>query len=170
MTLKFCTKLLVTRSKILLLYRIFILISVYVEASDECNQLTFAFGTMGLGAPIPNRAFSIKVSAENFFWEQRFWNKVFHFNDFFANGQVTQLSCMSPLLAPEGCVNYFFGSQQGTVRSYNYQNRAGLHLADQEQTICVRRERGSCRICWTDVNDLDFGVSGRSIEISPTFL
>ena len=51
-------KLVNSTSKIILLFSFL----VYVEASDECNKLTFAFGTTGLGAPIANRAFSIKVT------------------------------------------------------------------------------------------------------------
>ncbi len=52
--------------------------------------------------------------------------------------QATQYNCDFQNLAPQGCVQYFFGSNLGDVRSYNYQNRAGVHLANQDQMICVR--------------------------------
>ncbi len=52
--------------------------------------------------------------------------------------QVTQFSCEFSNLAPDGCVQYFFGEAMGNVRSFNYNGGNGIHLADQEQSICVR--------------------------------
>ncbi len=57
---------------------------------------------------------------------------------FFFTAKVTQLSCNHPLLAPQGCTQYFFGVNMDTVRSFNYNNGNGLHLANQDQSICVR--------------------------------
>ena len=37
------------------------------------------------------------------------------------------------------------GETNGVVESFNFNNGAGHHLADQNQAICVRRERGNCR-------------------------
>merc|ERR1712241_721633 len=34
--------------------------------------------------------------------------------------------------------------------------------ADQNQQICVRRERGGCKICWSPVAKGDFSVSGET--------
>ena len=59
--------------------------------------------------------------------------------------QVTQYSCNYPNLAPPGCTQYFFGANSGTVRTFNFNNNQGHHLANQDQTICVRRERTMCR-------------------------
>ena len=77
-----------------------------------------------------------------------------------AQFQVTQLGCDSVNLPPLGCTQFYYGSVSGVVQSYNFDG--GSHLADQTQTICVRRERGICRICWTTSNPTDFAVSGAS--------
>jgi len=59
-------------------------------------------------------------------------------------------------LAPEGCTQYFFSSTD-TVQTFNYDG--GLHLAEQDQNICVRRERGLCRVCWAAAIATDFDVN-----------
>lgn len=33
-------------------------------------------------------------------------------------------------------------------------------MANQEQNICIRREKGYCEICYSTVMNNDFGVSG----------
>ena len=104
---------------------------VYVDADEGCNDLTFQLGGTGVGTAISNRQWSIKVS---------------------------QYDCDYNNLAPEGCTQYFYGSSSQTVQSFNFDG--GQHLADQNQNICVRRERGNCRICWTTQQDTDFQVSG----------
>ena len=78
--------------------------------------------------------------------------------------QVTQYSCDFDNLAPDGCTQYFFGSTTGTVQSYNFNDGAGEHLANQDQAICVRRERSNCRICWAVMAKTDFEVSGAQRE------
>ena len=72
--------------------------------------------------------------------------------------QVTQYSCDFPNLAPDGCTQWYFGSTTAQVQSYNFDG--GQHLANQDQNICIRRERGNCRICWATAADTDFAVSG----------
>ena len=37
------------------------------------------------------------------------------------------------------------------VRSFNFLSNSYLHLANQFYRACVRRERGYCRIAWTQV-------------------
>ena len=46
------------------------------------------------------------------------------------------------------------------VRTFNWQGVR--HLASQRQNICVRREAGNCRICWSADAGTDFSVSGKS--------
>ena len=48
------------------------------------------------------------------------------------------------------------------VRTFNFDG--GRHLADQGQEICVRREEGMCRICWTTALVTDFQVSGIAVN------
>ena len=71
--------------------------------------------------------------------------------------KITQFSCDDANKAPEGCLQYFFGSTTGTLRSFNKANNA--HLADQNQAICIRRESNTCQICYTQSSDDDFKLS-----------
>lgn len=48
--------------------------------------------------------------------------------------------------------------------SYNF--AGGSHLANQNQNICIRRERNICRICWTTQNDIDFQLSGMTTKMA----
>ena len=77
------------------------------------------------------------------------------------NIKVTQYSCDYNNLAPSGCDQWFFGAGgAGTVKSFNFDG--GLHLADQKQSICVRRETGNCRICWTAADVADVNIAGNA--------
>ncbi len=51
---------------------------------------------------------------------------------------MTQYNCDYSNLAPQGCLQYFFGQTTGTVRSFNYAGSPPFHLANQKQSICVR--------------------------------
>lgn len=110
---------------------------VYFEASDACHNLNFQLGNVANGLPnIPTRTWSIKIS---------------------------QYSCDYENLAPTGCDQWHFGSGGANfVETFNYQNGrgSGKHLANQRQQICVRREAGMCRICWTAKTANDVGVTG----------
>ena len=99
---------------------------VYIEASNECNILSF------------NLAGTVDSS----------WHI-----------QIIQLHCDSNSLAPADCTQYYFGQTSGTVHSYNYYG--GLHLANQNQLICIRKELQMCRICYSTAlaNDV-FDISG----------
>ena len=48
-----------------------------------------------------------------------------------------------------------------SLQTFNF--AGGQHLANQRQQICVRRERGQCKICWTTAMDTDFVVSGEMV-------
>jgi len=113
---------------------------MYVDASDACNELNFQLGTNPAGVTgLATRSWSIKA---------------------------TQYDCNSRSKAPAGCTQYFSGATSGVVRSYNY--AGGYHLANQNQKICVRRERGNCRICWSTTAVTDFAVSGMAKGIIGT--
>lgn len=62
---------------------------------------------------------------------------------FLSRAQVTQYDCEFNNLAPKGCTQYFFGSNSQQVQTYNFDG--GIHLANQNQNICVRTERGNCK-------------------------
>jgi len=72
--------------------------------------------------------------------------------------KVSQYSADFNNLAPSGCTQYFFGSTTGTIQSFNW---AGTHhLANQNQLICIRRERNTCQACYFATKDSDFLISG----------
>merc|ERR1712126_44030 len=99
---------------------------------DSCNQLAFQFGGTAVGTTLATSNWNIKIS---------------------------QYECGYNNIAPSGCTQWYFGdAATGIVKSFNFDS--GIHLADQRQTICVRRERGNCRICWTTQINTDFQVSG----------
>ena len=107
---------------------------LYVDSTDACNVLAF---TLGNDNPDANGAVAT-----------RSWNI-----------KVTQYSCDYNNLAPSGCTQYFFGMTTDVVQTFNYNAGNGRHLADQNQNICVRRERNFCRICWTTQAAIDFATS-----------
>merc|ERR1711971_582492 len=108
---------------------------MYIDASDSCNSLTFQIG-------------------EQTFTRQ--WNV-----------KVTQYAMDFPNKAPKGCLQYHFagdGNDDGdldptVIRSFNWNGGNGRHLANQDYSICVRREATIRRICYsqdatTFMNDL----------------
>lgn len=108
----------------------------YFEAADECNSLDFQLGSAAFGVTsVATRSWSIKI---------------------------TQLSCDFENLPPIGCTQWYYGSTTSTVYSYNWDG--DLHLANQNQAICVRREAGYCKICWSQSASTDFSVSGNAAK------
>jgi len=109
---------------------------MYVDSSDQCNELSMLLGTTAVGTTLPTRSWTIRV---------------------------TQIECGSDNLPPAGCTQYFFGSDTGTVNTYNYDG--GFHLAAQNQVQCIRREKGNCKICYAATSLTDFSVSGNAISM-----
>ena len=72
--------------------------------------------------------------------------------------RVTQYDAGYDNLAPAGCTQYFWDKEDadGTLQSYNY--KGGVHLADQKQVICIRREENKNRICYS-AGDEDIAIS-----------
>ena len=72
---------------------------------------------------------------------------------------VTQYTCaQEDLGGPPGCLQFFTGST-GLVKTFGYptsntntavQAASSTHLQNQNYNICVRREKGSCYICWAE--------------------
>ena len=82
---------------------------MYVDASEMCNKLTFILGSGGSAL-------------------SRNWNI-----------KVTQYECGHGNSAPDGCTKYYYGSNTGYAKTYNFD--AGLHLADQHERMCIRYEQ-----------------------------
>jgi len=108
---------------------------MYAEMDqNNCNSLDFQLGgATGVGATAVDRKWTIKV---------------------------TQIECSSNLRAPQGCTQYFYGANTDIVRSYNFNGGSGIHLANQNQNVCVRREAGRCQICWTAMVPEDVDTNG----------
>lgn len=66
--------------------------------------------------------------------------------------KVTHIECGAVNRAVEGCLQYHT-SVSGTIASFNYMNSEGLHLSNQEYSICIRNERGFCGISYTACKD-----------------
>ncbi len=120
--------------------------SVYVDASNLCNEIAF---NLAAGTSAVTRSWNIKVNFQWLVFPKPVWMGCF---------QVTQFDCNYDNLAPDGCTQYFFGTTTDLVKSYNFDG--GQHLASQDQNICVRRERSICQICWTPTADGDFELTG----------
>jgi len=116
---------------------------MYIDASDTCNALTFQIG---------DQTFT------------RQWNI-----------KVTQYAMDFPNKAPKGCLQYHFagdGNDDGDldptiIRSFNWNGGNGRHLANQDYSICIRREATIRRVCYSQdatsfLNDflISTGVAG----------
>jgi len=113
---------------------------VYFDASDNCHNLLLNFGQWSNDNTIPTtRSVSIKVS---------------------------QIACASAHRAPPGCTQYFT-SAAGGVKSFSTFNYAqGVHLANQKQIICFRREQGNCQICYSAAAATDVHLSGTGAKVT----
>merc|ERR1712045_568311 len=90
---------------------------MYIDASTDCNNLEFVFGQSAVGlTTLATRSITIKAS---------------------------QLACGDTNLAPSGCSQYYWGTGgASTIKSFGYDGSTA-HLANQAQTVCVRRESGN---------------------------
>jgi len=104
---------------------------MYVDSSAACNEFNFQLGPTGVGATIP---------------ATRSWNM-----------KISQIPCNSEYAAPSGCTQYFFGASSGKINSFNW--AGGTQLANQQQSICFRREKGFCGICFSPPTINDFKIS-----------
>jgi len=66
--------------------------------------------------------------------------------------KVTQIPCNAAYRAPEGCLQYHTG-KEGRFTSFNYQGEQStkrMHLASQNQRICIRQEEGYCCVVYSE--------------------
>ncbi|XP_059086854.1 uncharacterized protein LOC131883404 [Tigriopus californicus] len=88
---------------------------VYVDSSSSCNDLSFFIRQFN---PVPS-------SGQDSSWLIK----------------ISQFACTFGNLAPSGCTQWFYGTNQGIVKTFNYE--AGAHLANQDQSICIRQDKWS---------------------------
>lgn len=97
-----------------------------VDASESCNVASFTLSS----ASSTTRQWDIKVS---------------------------QYKCGDTMGGPDGCLQYFTGIT-GTLASFNFPTSTGVvtstatHLANQDYTMCIRRESSYCYICYSATN------------------
>merc|ERR1712218_7550 len=115
---------------------------LYIDADTDCNNLNFNFAQSAVGiSNLATRSITIKA---------------------------LQLGCGNTNLAPSGCAQYFFGTGgASTLKSFGYDGSTS-HLANQHQTVCVRREAGNCQICWYAPANTDVQLSGITATKSTT--
>merc|ERR1712223_1812745 len=59
--------------------------------------------------------------------------------------------------APTGCTQYYYGETTQGFKTFNYAN--GVHLANQNQRICFRQEKGKTKMCYSTADPADFSVN-----------
>jgi len=70
--------------------------------------------------------------------------------------KVTQIECWSPVKAPQGCLQYFYGDNRHTVTSFNWDGTSscstGCLSDEQSYSICFRPEKGMCGMMWSQTD------------------
>eukprot|EP00090_Calanus_glacialis_P042171 TRINITY_DN74889_c0_g1_i1.p1 TRINITY_DN74889_c0_g1~~TRINITY_DN74889_c0_g1_i1.p1 ORF type:complete len:203 (+),score=44.16 TRINITY_DN74889_c0_g1_i1:126-734(+) len=86
--------------------------------------------------------------------------------------KITQFSCSGMSIAPEGCLQYFTGIS-GNVSSFNWKTTDNTndpmfsnHLANQQYSVCVRRESGYCSVEWSTT--MPYGAQNGHFSLSGT--
>ncbi|KAK8780420.1 hypothetical protein V5799_018237 [Amblyomma americanum] len=74
--------------------------------------------------------------------------------------RITQVSCWSPNMAPEGCLQYHTNAAD-TITSFNFvRNPTGFHyFANLHYSICIRRQLGFCSILFEENGANGFRLS-----------
>lgn len=119
---------------------------MYLEADvDRCNVLDFNLAATGGVLPAALQTNNRGVAN----LATRNWDIM-----------VTQIECSSVLLPPAGCTKYYF-NQFGlaTLTSYNFAGNT-VHLANQHERMCIRRERGNCVGCFSAAAVENVAISG----------
>ena len=68
--------------------------------------------------------------------------------------RVDQIPCGTTYTPPQGCVEYYMEST-GNIKSFNFGlNDDDYHsLGEQTYSICIRRNKGKCRIAYSAADD-----------------
>jgi len=119
---------------------------MYVEADvDRCNYLSFELADAAAASLITATRGLTTLAT-------RSWDIT-----------ITQIECTSATLPPPGCTKYFWNTNAGRaiLKSSNYQvTTTSIHLGQQHDRYCMRRERGMCVGCFAAAAS-EFAVSGR---------
>ena len=66
--------------------------------------------------------------------------------------KVTQIPCAASYRPPSGCFQYHQGLT-GRFQTFNFQDTATQHLANQNYDICIRQEDGYCCVQYSPCAD-----------------
>jgi len=123
---------------------------IFVPASPTCNTLNIDIDT---GTTTTTRKWQIKT---------------------------TQYTCDNQRAPEQDCLQYYTASS-GTVASFNWDTSAitvsstQTHLSSQQYSICIRRARDSCSVCFSpeissaiDATASSFGLSAGSVGATQT--
>lgn len=124
---------------------------MYMEADvDSCNDLTFHLADAAALATQVTTTKGITTLAT------RTWDIT-----------ISQIECTSATLPPVGCTKYYWNAAgRAEITSHNFQTTTtSIHLGQQHDRYCMRRERGMCVGCFATVAS-NFAVSGRTIAIN----
>lgn len=120
---------------------------MYLEADiDRGNKLMFNFGDVTAATQVTTYRGISTAGA-------RTWDMT-----------ISHIECSSLTLPPTGCTKYFW-STTGLAILTNYNFATGgptvgqIHLAQQHERLCVRRERSKCVGCFSAVGDGTFDIS-----------
>lgn len=80
--------------------------------------------------------------------------------------KVSQIECSSRMKAPQGCLQYFTGSQN-TIKSFNFDGSiaclTGCEISTQDYRACFRQEAGMCGMQFVE-STLDAGKNAFSLD------
>jgi len=118
---------------------------MYVEADvDRGNKLMFTFSDMATVQPAITRGITTLAT--------RAWDIT-----------ISHIECSSLTLPPNGCTKYFWNAAgRATLNNYNWataDSLGSIHLGQQHERMCIRRERGKCVGCFSAAaNDFDISM------------
>ncbi|KAJ6642074.1 hypothetical protein Bhyg_07020 [Pseudolycoriella hygida] len=118
-----------------------------------------------------SQSISINIAASSSFTLGRKWHI-----------KVTQIDCNSALIAPSGCLQYYWGSS-GVIRSFNYGSAANSALntvgvdgtrqiANLNYGICIAAAADQCSITYSTLSSdsYSFTVTGDVGAVDPSLL
>ena len=127
---------------------------MYVESSDQCNKIVFNLGLKS--SSISTRTWMIRVSQFDSTQDSSFVPPI---------GSEIIFGVWDLKLTIAGCLQYLYGDSIGTIRNFNFKDEDSYHLSNQKYSICWRRERNKCSVCFSVGY---FGLSNVPSEVLPT--
>jgi hypothetical protein len=128
---------------------------MYVEADVERgNKLMFSFSDMAVTTNSITRGVTTLATRQ--------WDIT-----------ISHIECTSLTLPPNGCTKYFWNDAgRATLKNYNFvagDALASVHLAQQHERMCIRRERGFCVGCFSAAEgDFDISMGKEGLEAHHT--